>query len=173
MGNAEVADKDHQQKRDRSSRVVVYYGVVTDILNSTINMFNNLISSSNSRHGFGHGHLPNNILIQFLKKIEKNVDNFLKSMNKNHICRHPKCQHRYNCLIYPMLGFVQRFTAGYLLQAAVKLLGSASAIVKKPHLILKILKSTDNIDLGLFLGSYVFIFRVSSLITINWSKKNI
>jgi hypothetical protein len=55
---------------------------------------------------------------------------------------------------------MQRFIVGYLLQFAVKCFGSMGAIFKNPKLLIKLFKSPVNSQLGMFLGSYVFIFRV-------------
>jgi hypothetical protein len=55
---------------------------------------------------------------------------------------------------------MQRFIVGFLLQALVKAVGSIGSIFKNPKNIWKILKNPVNRQLGLFLGSYVLIYRV-------------
>lgn len=47
------------------------------------------------------------------------------------------------------------------MQAVIKAFGSLGAIFKNPKLLVKIFMSPVNKQLGMFLGLYVFIFRVS------------
>lgn len=136
-----IADH-HYLKLTRQSRIIKY-------LNSITNKLHRLTDHSN------------NLIINRLRLFERKLESFLDSLNKS-FHRHDKCVHRYNCFTYAIAGFVQRFIVGYLLQAAFKCLGSLVAIVKKPKLLFKILKNPLNTDLGLFLGSYVLIFRLVS-----------
>jgi len=93
--------------------------------------------------------------------IERKLEAFINSLNRS-FHHHELCSHRYNCITHSIIGFIQRFLAGFLLQAGFKCLGSFAAILKNPKLIIKLLKSPVNSELGLFLGFYVFIFRVIS-----------
>ena len=103
----------------------------------------------------------NNSFLLIMKFIEKKLESVINSLNKS-FHRHDKCSHRYNCATYSIVGFVQRFITGYLLQFAFKCLSSLAAILKNPKLLIKLLKNPVNTELGLFLGFYVFIFRVVS-----------
>lgn len=158
VGNSEVPDHDHHIKRERQSRVVKYYGFVTDIVETSVNRCYNLISSR--RHRFGPG--QSSIFFQTLKRFEKRMDNFLRSLNKAHACRHNLCTHRYNCLLYPIMGFIQRFFTGFAIQAGIKIVSSLGLILKKPKVLFKILANPANRDFGLYLGTYVLIFRAVS-----------
>ena len=156
---------------------MVYYGIITDIINKSIYVCNHLTNTLDTHHR------ARNRLIYFLQAIEKKVESFLNSLNKTSICKHSLCKHRYNCLVYPIIvnmnelalelfikliifilqGFIQRFIVGFFIQATVKCFGSLGKLVKNPKFLFKILKNPVNKQLGLFLGSYVLIFRVSLL----------
>ena len=81
----------------RQSRVVKYYGVATTIVNSFMNICNNLFSSG-GRHNRSH-----NNLVVFLTHIERKLERFLDSFSRSHNFKHHLCAHRYNCFIYPIL----------------------------------------------------------------------
>ncbi|CAF0732927.1 unnamed protein product [Brachionus calyciflorus] len=151
VGASELPDT---KKIDRKSRVVKYYGLMTVILNNAITQFNEMFLQHHNRHNRWH-----NALIDGFRNFEHRIERKLDSLSKCNKYRHEKCHHRYNCLIYSILGFLQRFLAGYGLQAVIKLFGSIGIILKKPNVILKILKNKENFQLGMFLGSFVFIFR--------------
>ncbi len=130
----------------RKSRIMICYGFITDIVDKTVNLCNNLS-------------LPR-YFVDLLKILESKMERILNAMNNSDKCKHSACNHRYNCFIYAGLGFGQRFIVGFLMQAAIKLLTSLRIIIKNPKFIFKILKNPVNRQLGMFLGLYVFIFRV-------------
>lgn len=190
LGSAEQLESEtpdgSSKKLNRKSRVVVYYGLATEIFANSLTTVNSLLfGRSRSR---GH-HSKLTIL---LKNMEAHIEHFLDSFSRSKSCKHRLCTHRYNCFIYSIIGFLQRFIAGYLLQAAVKCLGSVGAIIKKPRLLLKILLSPVNKQLGrtlitshtdsyvlnfigynqgMFLGSYVLIFRAVSCLLKHLTNK--
>ena len=94
VGDAEVLNENHASNTNRKSRIVKYYGFVTDILSSLLNRCNNLISNRGT---------PNRFLIYLVEKfknVESKMDELLNSLSKSHILRHPLCKHRYNCFTY-------------------------------------------------------------------------
>ena len=152
LGSAETDTENYNLKQNRQSRIVKYYGFTTTYLNNAFNIFNNLI---NGRHHHSH-----NKLIIWMRKVENALDRLLVSFNKSKKYRHRLCAHRYNCITYPIIGFIQRFLVGYSLQFVIKCLGSLSTIIKKPKLLWRLFTSSTNYQLGMFFGGYVFIFRV-------------
>lgn len=157
IGPSECLDVDHSLHKNRSSRVVKYYGLVTASLNHFLQLIYSLTISRPSRHNRSH-----NPIAAFFRFLERKLDHYLTSLSRSTRCRHHLCNHRYNCLIYSIMGFVQRFIVGFLLQLVIKCAGSIGSLVKSPKLIVKLIKSPANRELGLFLGSYVLIFRCSS-----------
>ena len=104
IGNAEVTETDHD--RNRKSRIMVYYGIITDIINKSIYVCNHLTNTLDTHHR------ARNRLICFLQSIEKKVESFLNSLNKTSICKHSLCKHRYNCLVYPIIVNMIELTLG-------------------------------------------------------------
>ncbi len=148
VGPSETSETAHL---NRKSRIMVCYGIITDVIDKTVNVCNNLS-------------LPR-YFVHLLKKLELKSERMLNAMSNSRKCKHPTCNHRYNCFIYAGLGFLQRFIVGYFMQAAIKLFGSLGKIIKNPRFILKILKNPVNKQLGMFLGLYVFIYRVKKLLS--------
>ena len=120
-----------------------------------------------------------------VQHIVQRLEHVLKSCNESPSFRHRLCTHRYPCVLYSiqvsslvkktilpfvfnnckhLKGFVQRFLVGFLLQLGVRVLGSLGKIAKNPTIILRFIKAPENTQLGLFLGSYVAIFRVGGII---------
>lgn len=145
IGPSETAETKHLH---RKSRIMVCYGIITEVINKTVQVCNNLKAPS--------------YLVYLMQKFEAKFEKLLNAMSKTQKCKHHLCNHRYNCFIYPFLGFVQRFTVGYLMQAVIKIFGSLGKIMKSPTFLIKVLKSPVNRELGMFLGSYVFIYRLVS-----------
>lgn len=154
VGSSEMMET---KKPDRKSRVVTYYGVMTVILNNLATRIDQMFLQHHNRHNRYH-----NKLVDWLRNFEHRIERFLDSFNKANKYSHQKCHHRYNCLIYSLIGFCQRFLAGFGLQAAIKLFGSMGLLIKKPSVLLKVLKDRDNIQLGMFLGCFTLIFRTVS-----------
>ena len=152
-----------------TSRVVIYYGLATNTLSHVLNsVYNKLFTASHATRR----HRSHNAFIQALKHIETSLGRFLDSFNHSRKHKHVLCTHRYNCAIYTLVGFLQRFLTGYALQAAFKCLGSIGGIIRKPRLLLKILLSPVNKEFGLFLGSYTLIFRAVSCLLKRLTNKN-
>jgi len=139
---SQMQTDNHFIKLTRQSRIIKYLNVMTNSLNNF---------SSNKTNGF-------TIAMRF---IEKKLEALINSLNRS-FHRHQLCSHRYNCITHSLIGFFQRFIAGYLIQATFKCLGSFVAILKNPKFLVKLLKSPVNTELGLFLGFYVFAFRAIS-----------
>ncbi len=102
------------------------------------------------------------LLGNLMEKFAVTIERFLSALSESKSCKHSLCKHRYNCVIYALLGFIQRFVVGFGLQAAFKVLSSLLKIIKSPKLLIKLLKSPVNRELGMFLGTYVFIYRAFS-----------
>ena len=95
VGDSEIIQpiSNHHSKLNRPSRIVKYYGFMTLILNNLFNSCNNLISRRRGPHS-------HNILIVFMKNVERKMETFLTKFSKTHKCKHHLCAHRYNCFIY-------------------------------------------------------------------------
>lgn len=154
IGDSETLETDHHSKLNRKSRIMVCYGFLTDIINKTLQICNKFTNTLNTG--------SQNSFINIMKCIELKAEIFLDNLSKSTFCKHTACNHRYSCLIYPILGFIQRFSVGYIMQAVIKTLGSLGAILKNPKILLKIFMNPVNKQLGMFLGLYVFIFRAVS-----------
>ncbi len=98
IGEAEVTKDSHHIKMNQKSRIMVAYGIITDIINKTIRVCDNLMSNLNENQ---RSH--NNFIFKLLQKVEIKAENFLNKLNKTRICKHRLCNHRYNCLVYPIL----------------------------------------------------------------------
>lgn len=131
----------HYLKLTRQSRIIKYLNAITLSINKIFNKNN-----------------KTNIFTLSMNFIENKLQFIINGLNKS-FHRHELCSHRYNCLVYSLIGFFQRFIIGYLLQAGFKCLSSLMTILKKPSILIKLLKSPVNTELGLFLGCYVLIFR--------------
>lgn len=142
VGPSETSETEHMK---RKSHIMSCYGLFTDVANKAVKLCNNL---SAPRY-----------LAYLLKKFEIKFEHLLNRMSDTSKCRHPACNHRYNCFLYPVLGFVQRFIVGFLMQAIVKAFGSMAKIIKNPKFLFQIMKNPVNRQLGMFIGSYVFIYR--------------
>lgn len=153
VGSTEIPET---KRTERTSRVVKYYGLMTVIVNNAATLIDQIFFQHHNRHNRWH-----NRVVDSLRAFEHRIERFLDSFSKAKY-RHEKCHHRYNCFIYSLLGFIQRFMIGFGLQAVVKLFGSIGLVLKKPKTILKILKNSDNFGLGMFFGSFVLIFRLVS-----------
>ncbi|XP_071517372.1 transmembrane protein 135-like [Panulirus ornatus] len=72
---------------------------------------------------------------------------------------HPLCPHRGGCLPHFFRMGLQGFSQGFLLQLAVKLLSSASRIVKSPWKVINLLLNGNNISAGIFLAWFISVFK--------------
>lgn len=151
----ERSEPSEQNKISRKSRITIYYSFLMAIISKTINICNRLVTSSRR---IPQNPRPN-IVISLMQRFENKIEGFLSTLSQSKCCKHNLCKHRYNCVIYALLGFVQRFVVGFGIQTAVKILSSFSKIIKSPKILLKILKNPVNKELGMFLGVYVFIYR--------------
>jgi hypothetical protein len=162
VGSSEAIETDraiHHREMSNPSRVVIYYGTATDILTNLLTRIYRAVYG----HDINNNRSPStNPLIVLLKHFEKKMERVLDSFNHSSAFKHSLCTHRYNCAINATVGFVQRFMAGCLIQIVVRCLGSLGAILRRPKLLFRILLNPANRELGLFLGSYVLIFRTVS-----------
>jgi hypothetical protein len=103
VGSSECLQTDHSLQKNRQSRVVKYYGLVTMNFSNFLTICYNMLFSPFSRRHRSHGMLANS-----LRAIERKLENMLDSFSRTTKCKHRLCNHRYNCLIYPILvGFTQ------------------------------------------------------------------
>jgi hypothetical protein len=170
VGQSEAIEADHavhSRAMHGPSRLVIYYGVATDIFSTAVTRAHRALYGHHHHHHHA-ADMNNNATTTtnntrsnsaLIKRIERLLDSF----NKSDAYKHTLCTHRYNCGINAGVGFTQRFLAGYVLQAAVKCIGSLPAILRRPHITLpRILLAPVNAQLGMFLGSYALIFRAIS-----------
>ena len=166
LGPEEI--RENNNSLNRQSRVVKYYGFVTEILSN----LSNFVTKAKSNH--------RNKLYVFMKTFEEKIDRFFNRLSIQKTMKHQACNHRYSCWLYSLnvsfylrsrlkkifkifinfKGFITRFFGGFVLQAGIKIAGSLIQILKKPALLKKILTNPANVELGLFFGSFNFIYRV-------------
>jgi hypothetical protein len=173
VGSSEAIETDkaiHHRAMSNPSRVVIYYGTATDILT---NLLTRVYRAVYGGSDINNNRSPStNPLIVLLKHFERKIEKCLDSFNHSHAFKHSLCTHRYNCAINASMGFAQRYIAGYLIQIVVKCLGSLGSILRKPKLVVEILLNPVNRELGMFLGSYVLIFRAVSCLLKWLTNKN-
>jgi hypothetical protein len=98
IGSSELLNYDHSLHKDRRSRVVKYYGLVTSSFSNFLQLIYNLTISRASRHNRSHNFISN-----FFRSLERYLDNFLNALSRSKHCKHHLCNHRYNCLIYSIM----------------------------------------------------------------------
>lgn len=69
------------------------------------------------------------------------------------------CMHKYGCMESILKDSVRISIFSYLIKFALSTLFKVKAIFKSPSELLKLLKNKDSISFGLFVGSFVLIFR--------------
>lgn len=95
------------------------------------------------------------IIQQFLKLLTK-LQNYLKSFSK-----HEKCPHENSCIYYCTSGGTKLFAIGLGIQSVLKLVLQIPKIIKNPKNIVRSVFSRDTVRIGLFLGGFSTIYRVS------------
>lgn len=73
--------------------------------------------------------------------------------------RTPYCKHQDSCLISILKDVPKITIVTYLIKAGLSTLFSVKKIFKKPSELIKILTGKDAIRFGLFVGSFVLVFR--------------
>lgn len=100
--------------------------------------------------------LSNYVIIQQFLKLFTQFQTFLKSFSK-----HEKCPHNHSCIYYCTSGGAKLFTIGLGIQAALKLVLQIPKIVKTPKKVMQSVFSRDTLRIGMFLGGFSAIYRVS------------
>lgn len=98
IGPSECLNVDHTLHRNRGSRVVKYYGLVTSSLSNFLQLAYSLTMARSSRHNRSHNPIAN-----FFRSFEHKFDAYLNALSRSTKCRHHLCNHRYNCFIYSIM----------------------------------------------------------------------
>ncbi|XP_061595199.1 transmembrane protein 135 [Cololabis saira] len=90
------------------------------------------------------------------------------------VCRHgPRhrcCKHyQDNCISYCVKGFVRMFSIGYLIQCCIKVPSAFRQMFSKPSRLPSIFYNKENFQLGVFLGSFVSIYKGTSCL-LRWMR---
>uniref|UniRef100_A0A3P8U5T6 Transmembrane protein 135 n=1 Tax=Amphiprion percula TaxID=161767 RepID=A0A3P8U5T6_AMPPE len=84
--------------------------------------------------------------------------------------RHRCCKHcQDNCISYCIKGFVRMFSVGYLIQCCLKVPSAFRQMFSKPSRLPSLFYNKENFQLGAFLGSFVSIYKVHSLL-LRWVR---
>ncbi|KAJ8984653.1 hypothetical protein NQ317_009881 [Molorchus minor] len=85
------------------------------------------------------------------------------------------CSHEENCYRFSFKGFCKYFSLGYLVNIVRRLLPRLGLLGKKPTEVFKILFNKTNVRFGLFIGSYVGLYRIliCELLKVNKIPKNL
>ncbi|XP_011192507.2 transmembrane protein 135 [Zeugodacus cucurbitae] len=78
--------------------------------------------------------------------------------------RHPSCPHRVNCWHYALMGGLKPFVSGVGLQVALRLVMNLKKIVQMKFSVRKSIFNKETLNLGIFLGSFSFIYKSASCI---------
>lgn len=98
-------------------------------------------------------------LIQLAVKVYLNVISKIKGLRKHELCRH-----RYSCVYNTLIGGTRMFSMGLGIQVIMKLLFQARKIIQRPATFKRAFLSKDILKLGLFLGGFTSLYKMSSCI---------
>lgn len=96
-------------------------------------------------------------VIQAAVKAYLNVISKVKTMAK-----HELCQHRHSCVYNTLSGGIRMFSIGLGIQVIMKVLFQARRMFRKPELLKRTFLSQDIMKLGLFLGGFTSLYKMSS-----------
>lgn len=96
-------------------------------------------------------------VIQLAVRAYLNVISKIKRMSKHELCRH-----RHSCLYDMLSGGIRMFSVGVGIQVLMKLLVQARRLIRRPALFKKTFLREDILKLGLFLGEYTLLYKLSS-----------
>lgn len=100
--------------------------------------------------------LGNFFIVQQFLKIFTQIQAALKSFSK-----HEKCPHSHSCVYYTISGGAKLFGIGLGIQSALKLILQIPKLIKTPKKVAESIFSRDTLRIGLFLGGFSAIYRVS------------
>ncbi|KAM6907340.1 transmembrane protein 135 [Xenentodon cancila] len=84
--------------------------------------------------------------------------------------RHRCCKHyQDNCISYCIKGFVRMFSIGYLIQCCIKVPSAFRQMFSKPSRLTSVFYNKENFQLGVFLGSFVSIYKGTSCL-LRWMR---
>ncbi|GAB1292313.1 Transmembrane protein 135 [Apodemus speciosus] len=87
------------------------------------------------------------------------VDSICKHGPRHRCCKH----YEDNCISYCIKGFVRMFSVGYLIQCCLRIPSAFRHLFTEPSRLLSLFYNKENFQLGAFLGSFVSIYKHSSL----------
>ncbi|KAM9332078.1 transmembrane protein 135 [Pholidichthys leucotaenia] len=84
--------------------------------------------------------------------------------------RHRCCKHyQDNCISYCVKGFIRMFSVGYLIQCLLKVPSAFRQMFSKPSRLPSLFYNKENFQLGVFLGSFVSIYKGASCL-LRWMR---
>lgn len=96
-------------------------------------------------------------LIQAAVKAYLNVISKVKKMAKHELCRH-----QHSCIYNTLSGGIRMFSIGLGIQVIMKVLFQARKMIRRPELFKRTFLSKEIMKLGLFLGGFTSLYKMSS-----------
>lgn len=96
-------------------------------------------------------------MIQAAVKAYLNVITRVKTMAKHELCRH-----KHSCLYNTLSGGTRMFSIGLGIQVIMKVLFQARRMIRRPELFKRTFLSKEIMKLGLFLGGFTSLYKMSS-----------
>ncbi|XP_055628459.1 transmembrane protein 135-like [Toxorhynchites rutilus septentrionalis] len=95
--------------------------------------------------------------IQMAVKVYLNLISKIKSLSRHHLCRH-----RYSCAYSILSGGTRMFSIGLGIQVIMKILFQTKRVIRRPKLFKRIFLNRGIFKLGLFLGCFTSLYKLSS-----------
>lgn len=96
-------------------------------------------------------------MIQAAVKAYLNVISKVKKMAKHELCRH-----KHSCIYNTLSGGTRMFSIGLGIQVIMKILFQARKMIRKPELFKRTFLSKEIMKLGMFLGGFTSLYKISS-----------
>ncbi|XP_065086722.1 transmembrane protein 135-like [Ochlerotatus camptorhynchus] len=96
-------------------------------------------------------------MIHAAVKAYLNVISKIKNMAKHELCRH-----KHSCIYNTLSGGIRMFSIGLGIQVIMKVLFQARKIIRRPELFKRTFLSKEILKLGLFLGGFTSLYKISS-----------
>lgn len=78
------------------------------------------------------------------------------------MAKHELCRHKHSCIYNTLSGGTRMFSIGLGIQVIMKVLFQARKIIRRPELIKRTFLSKEIMKLGLFLGGFTSLYKISS-----------
>ena len=86
------------------------------------------------------------------------IDKFLNAVGLAN-CRTQNCEHRGTCIGSILVSMLKTGMAAYGVKALLSMFFSFKSMIKSPEKILKVIGDKNSVKFGLFISTFIFIFR--------------